>query len=196
MTYNLVKTSVPSLVDKQLAMKIAKLNNIDYNTGIVLPEPPIPPSQFELLCGDIKESIFLFIRKHIMMILIITGIVILLTIRYFQVKREKKEKEKEKEKEKDQKNQIESLLREKPKNLMTQINNPINSQNNNVTYMPYQNPNYELDLLRQSFNNYDDSRAKEAILNNNYDQWNYSNYSGFSTGDNYSYDKKFASANF
>ena len=58
MTYNLVKTSVPPLVDKNFLMKIAKMNNVDYITGKSLPEPPKPPSQFELLCIDLKESFF------------------------------------------------------------------------------------------------------------------------------------------
>jgi hypothetical protein len=164
MTYNLVKTSVPSLVDKQLAMKIAKLNNIDYNTGISLPEPPKPPSQFELLCGDIKESIFLFIRKNIMLILFFMGIFILLTIRYFQVKRQKElelkqyelylknqEKEKEKEKEKEEKEKEKEKERGEKEKL-------INFQ----TTIPIQNN--EIDMLRQSFNNYDDSKNKKYYI--------------------------------
>jgi hypothetical protein len=168
MTYNLVKTSIPSLIDKQLAMKIAKINNIDYSTGIALPELPKPPSQFELLCGDIKESIFLFIRKNIMTIVIVIIVSILLTIRYYQVKREKNE-----------------ILKRKNNNL------PINNlPNNNLpnNNLPNNLPNNEIDTLRQSFNEYNDNNARKCIMDNIYQ--NNSTYDGVYDG--FYQDKMFA----
>ena len=196
MTYNLVKTSIPSLVDKQLAMKIAKLNNIDYTTGIALPEPPKPPTQFELLCIDIKESIILFIRKNIFAIVIVIIIVVLLTMRYNQVQKEKKIKAE----------QLKLLHRERlqneiKNNTINRVINNINNDNNNNYNNNYNNNNYNnnnynnnnynnnnynnnnynnkndnnkndnnkndnIDYIRNSFINYDDSKTKKSILSN------------------------------
>ena len=169
MTYNLVKTSIPSLIDKQLAMKIAKINNIDYTTGLSLPEPPKLPSQFELLCSDIKESIFLFIRKNIIMILIAITIIILLIMRYNQVQKEKKIKlEKLKLIEKEMKNNIN-------KNIISDYNNIFTTEPANTSIR--QEPNNELDMIRKSFNNYDDTKIRNSILDEvNNNNWNNPNY--------------------
>ena len=169
MTYNLVKTNIPQLVDRQFAMKIAKINNIDYATGLALSEPLKPPSQFELLCGDIKESIFLFIRKNIMMLLIVTIIIILLTIRYYQVQKDKKAKA-------DKLKQHEKMLKKQTTDkLLNQTTNPLLNQN-------IEQPN-EIEILRNSFSNYDDTKIKNTIMNkinqnNNHNKINF-NYATY-----------------
>ena len=169
MTYNLVKTSIPSLIDKQLAMKIARINNIDYTTGIALPELPKLPSQFELLCNDIKESIFLFIRKHIFTISIIIGIVILLTIRYYQVQRDKKIKaEQLKILQKEVKNNninmdIKNIIKQHD-SINMDVKNII-KHSDNINNISVIEPNNEIDTIRKSFINYDDTKIKKSILN-------------------------------
>jgi hypothetical protein len=161
MTYNLVKTSVPPLVDKNFLMKIAKMNNVDYITGKSLPEPPKPPSQFELLCIDLKESFFSFIRANILLIVTVILISIFLVYRYYQVKKRKVfELENE--------NKIKKILEQKLEQKLEQ-ELLIKQQQNNVKKEnddDKKKKELEMELLRTSFNGYDDMNIKNLIMNN------------------------------
>lgn len=176
MTYNLVKTSVPPLVDKNFLMKIAKMNNVDYITGKSLPEPPKPPSQFELLCIDLKESFFSFIRANILLIVTVILISIFLVYRYYQVKKRKVfELENE--------NKIKKILEQEL--LIKQQQNNVKKENDDDK----KKKELEMELLRTSFNGYDDMNIKNLIMNNRLnnqmplqpynDYRNYNGYNGF-----------------
>jgi len=82
-----VKTPIPSLVEKGLIKHIAKHNNIDFNTGNELPSPP---TEFQLLCYEVKDSIIRFIRNNWLLLSLLLIIIICLYNRYNTVKRRKK----------------------------------------------------------------------------------------------------------
>ena len=82
-----VRKPIPCLVDKGLIKYIAKINNIDVNTGNVIQGPP---SEFQLLCRDIKNLIIRFIRHNLLLIVLLIIIIVLLYYRYLNVKKRKK----------------------------------------------------------------------------------------------------------
>jgi hypothetical protein len=147
MTYNLVKSAVPPLVDQQLMMKIAKINNIDFKTGNKLPELIKPPTEFQLLCEDIKNNIIQFIRKNLLSISLLIIITIGLTYRYYQVK-EIKRKQKE--------------LEHKVKKT---IHVPeISTKNDvNINESVFNDTNHIIDMYKH----YDDNNSRNSIINDN-----------------------------
>lgn len=93
MHYNLVKTNIPLLVKPQLIMKIAKINNKNFRTGEMLPELLKPPSEFQLLLNDIKNTTLKFIRENWLLLLLLLSIILSLYYRYIEVKKIKKQKQ-------------------------------------------------------------------------------------------------------
>jgi hypothetical protein len=174
MTYNLVKSSIPTLVDKQLAMKIAKMNNIDYNTGKLLPEPPKPPTQFELLCVDIKESFFAFVRANILFIIMILLLIIFLIYRYYQVKKRKADEAENEQKIKKilEQNILEQKISEQK--ILEQNQNNFLKEND----IDKKKQELEMELLRTNFNNYNDTNIKKLIMANrlNNNMYYYDNF--------------------
>ncbi len=87
-----VRKPIPSLVEKGLVRHIAKINNIDVNTGDII----YKPSEFQLLLNDIKDTIISCIRNNLLFILLLLIISIYLYRRYHEVKRQKKQLNKNK----------------------------------------------------------------------------------------------------
>jgi len=160
MSYILTK-SMPILVEDKLLKKIAKINNLDHKTGIPLPVTK-EPSQFELLCFDIKEGFFSFLRQYILSIIIVVIIGTFLYYRYLKVKEYKNQKEVERiENEKiirttKEKEETDTIL--------------INQQMEQKLYM---------DDIRNKFNNFDDTSNKNKFFSQNNYQNNYQNYATF-----------------
>jgi len=86
-----VRKPIPPLIERGLMKHIAKINNIDINTGNELPGPP---SEFQLLCSEIKNSIIRCMRDNWLLITIIIIIVVMLYYRYHTVKRRKRQQNK------------------------------------------------------------------------------------------------------
>jgi len=83
-----VRKSIPPLVERGLIKHIAKINNIDMHTGNELAKPP---SEFQLLCSEIKNSTLRCVRENWIFITILIIISIMLYYRYQTVKRRKKQ---------------------------------------------------------------------------------------------------------
>jgi len=81
---NIIK-NIPSLVEQNLIKRIAKINNVNFKTGIRNPEI-IMPSQYELLCQDIKNTTIQIIHNNLLFIILLLIIIIGLTYRYYCVK--------------------------------------------------------------------------------------------------------------
>jgi hypothetical protein len=83
----LVKSQIPLLVEKGVLKHIAKINNIDINTGNVIPGPP---TEFQLLIYEIKDSTLKCIRNNWLFFVILLIVIFYLYNRYHEVKRRKK----------------------------------------------------------------------------------------------------------
>jgi hypothetical protein len=169
MSYTLTK-SIPILVEDKLLKKIAKINNLDHKTGIPLPELPKEPSQFQLLCLDMKEGFFSFLRHYILSIIIVVMIGTFLYYRYLKVKEYKIQKELERiENEKIIKEQLRKKI-EKEEIDTILINQQIEQEEKQKLYM---------DNIRNKFNNFDDTNNKNKFFSQTNYQNNYQNYATF-----------------
>ena len=139
---NIIK-NIPSLVEQNLIKKIAKINNINFKTGIKN-EIPIEPSQYELLCKDIKDTIIQIIRNNLLFIILIIILSIGLTYRYYSVKNIKEE------------NRLkEQAYLDYLKEQQNKENKLLEDTNNNIN---------ELDNIRSQFKFYDDNLIKKQII--------------------------------
>jgi hypothetical protein len=129
MAYTLIKKNSPNLIDFQLMKKIAKINNIDVNTGVSLDKP----TEFQLLCEEVKNCTLSCIRRNWLVILTTSIILYCLYRRYHTVKEIKLQQMAEAERHKKAKE-------EAAKKHEKYINN-----------------------LRNQYENFDDSNAKKQI---------------------------------
>ena len=83
-----IKKPIPALVEHNLIKHIAKINNIDINTGL---EISGPPSEFQLLLIEVKDFFFRFIRNNLLLIILLLFVIIGLYYRYHTVKNKKKQ---------------------------------------------------------------------------------------------------------
>lgn len=160
MVYNLTK-AMPILVEDKLLKKIAKINNLDHKTGVPLPKI-IEPTQFQLLCVDVKEGIFKFIRNYILSILFIIVLTSFLYYRYLHVKEMKIKREIDKA-------EHEKILKEK-------LYRKIKEENKIKQQKELEEKQHQfMENIRNKFNNFDDTdnRSKFFIQNN------YQNYAVF-----------------
>jgi hypothetical protein len=82
-----VKKPIPLLVEKGLMMHIAKINNIDVNTGNEI----YKPTEFQLLLHEIKDTTIRCIRNNWLFFLLLLILCIYLYRRYHEVKRRKRQ---------------------------------------------------------------------------------------------------------
>ena len=146
--YNFIKKEPPVLVEQVLIKKIAKNNNINIKTGGALVNIP---SEFELLCNELKNSFLKFIRGNWLTLLIVMILIILLYYRYNYAKKIKKQQKIEAKILYD-KYQSELLNKKKSIKIEEKL------LNDNID---------NIDIVRNLYANFDDSKNKNSLTINN-----------------------------
>lgn len=155
--YNFIKKEPPVLVEQVLIKKIAKNNNINIKTGGALVNIP---SEFELLCNELKNSFLKFMRGNWLTLLIVIILIILLYYRYNYAKKIKKQQKIEAKILYD-KYQLELLNKKKSIKIEEK---PLDDN---------------IDTVRNLYANFDDSKNKNSLTINNENDWSNNNYADY-----------------
>lgn len=148
MSYTLVKKNIPTLIDSQLVKKIARLNNVDYKTGMPLETPVY--THFKLVCSNIKRSFLLLMINNWLLIILIIIISVFLYKRYHAVKAEKILREIQ--------NKQNALIKKKQDELLEAELKQIELDN-------YRSK-LEMNAILEKYENFDDSRARQKLIPN------------------------------
>ena len=155
--YNFIKKEPPVLVEQVLIKKIAKNNNINIKTGGVLVNIP---SEFELLCSELKNSFLKFLRSNWSTLLILMILIILLCYRYSYAKKIKK------------RNKIEAKI------LYDKYQSELLNKKENIKIEEKSLDN-NIDTVRNLYSNFDDSKNKNSLTINNENDWSSNIYADY-----------------